>query len=193
MTHIYDIHSYKGGVGVTTTACSLALILANKGHSTLLVDSGYSPDTYPWLNVALPIGSRGEVAKGVFANLDMVRIGDSEKISSVNVGDYDFVVIDNGRNCSQEYPTAYTVQRVCVVRNEYMSLHNTANRFAPRTELLVAFIGEGLALTAKDVQNVLNREPVVASIDTNAQRAIDAGLAPMRVDERFGWVKELLV
>jgi len=103
MTQIYDIHSYKGGVGVTTTACSLALILANKGRSTLLVDSGYSPDTYPWLNIALPIGSRGEVAKGVFPNLDMVRVGDSEKISSVNVSDYDFAIRTQNRTAGRIY------------------------------------------------------------------------------------------
>lgn len=191
MTFIYDVHAYKGGVGVTTTACSLALALANKGHSTLLVDSGYTPDTYPWFGLPLPAG-RGEVRKGVFLNLDFVRIGDSEKISSVNVDDYEFVVIDNGRNSSQEYPTAYTVQRVCVVRNEYLSLHNTVNRFDHANEILVAFVAEGMALTDKDVQSVLTKKPVVVSVNTSAQRAIDAGLAPMRIHEQFGWAKDLV-
>ena len=191
MTYIYDIHSYKGGVGVTTTACSLALTLADKGHSTLLVDSGYSADTYPWLNLAKPT-KRGEVSVEVFPSLDVVRLGETDKFSSPKVDAYEFVVIDNGRNCSQEYPTAHTVQRVCVVRNEYLSLHNTANRFMPSVELLVAFIGEGLALTAKDVQSVLNREPVIAPISTDAQRAIDAGLAANRLDRCFGWATDLV-
>lgn len=190
MTLIYDIHAYKGGVGVTTTACSLALTLANKGHATLLVDSGYSPDTYAWLALPEPT-SRGEVSNP-FANLCLVRIGESEKLSSLNIVHYDFVVIDNGRNSSQEYPTAYTVQRVCVVRNDYMTLRNTVNRFAPSDELLVAFIGEGFALTTNDVESVLGKKQVVVPIATEAQRAIDAGLAPTRLDARFGWATELI-
>jgi len=189
MTKIYDIHSYKGGVGVTTTACSLALTLTEKGK-VLLVDSGYSCDTYAWLGLGEPTHRKGEIHEGVFENLDIVRLGDSEKFPTVTAKTYDFVVIDNGRNSSQEFPTDFITERVCVVRNDYLTLRNTANRFA-KSELLVAFVTEGAALTARDICSVLGREPVEALVNNNSQRAIDAGLAPMRLKTQFGWASSL--
>lgn len=196
MTHIIDIHSYKGGTGVTTTACATALAFARQGRKTLLVDAQDKPTTYAWLS--LPEPSQGNTFTTVtFDNGEsqFALVTDDES-GPVNFDDYEVVVYDNGRETNIPYgEMGYPVSRVCVVRNDYLTLRNTVTyRGAgtpevPSEDAFVLFIHKEGALSERDVQAVLSNEVISTSIDPQAQRAIDAGLASTR--RLFDWAEEL--
>ena len=183
MTTIYNVHAYKGGVGVTTTACALAVRLAKEGNKTLLVSDDESGDAPSWLGVPVgngisPIAQNLDYVQGFFGNV---------------ADDYDSIVVDSGRNASRSYPQPHRVVNVVVVRNDYITLKNTLNK---PYDVLVAFISEKSALNAQDVAQTLNAktrgpEFIVANIDPAVARAVDAGLAMSR-DHLFPWTEQIV-
>lgn len=175
MANIYDVHAYKGGVGVTTTACALALHFCEKGNKTLLLGRDKHADALSWLGCS---GNNGVTA---------IKQGLDHALSTtdVNIDNYEIVVVDNGQEPLATYFT--NVVNVVVVRNDYISLKNTLNK---EHDILVAFVADTNALSAQDVAYTLGSTPVVAKIDPSVARAIDAGLAISR-NHLFPWTEKI--
>lgn len=182
MTTIYDIHSYKGGTGVTTTACATAMALAKNGRRTLLVNAQPTDDVSAWMAYVTQ-----DAITTFRENLDHFHTKSGDFMRYFH--HYDDIVIDNGRNTAQTYDTVLSVVRVCVVRNDYMTLRNTVGKYQSDKELLVLFFDNARVLSVRDVADVLGSQPIVAKLETDVQRSIDAGMASTR--DHFGWADEI--
>jgi hypothetical protein len=93
-------------------------------------------------------------------------------------GDYDCVVVDAGHKQFDYLDETTSVKRVCVVRNEYLTVK--ANMYV-KADVVMAFIIPTNALTAGDVKNVLRSSNFIdAQVCERLSRSIDAGLFPSR-------------
>lgn len=190
-TNYIDIHAYKGGVGTTTVACALAVACSKRGK-TILIDASGTPTAYGWFGaMERPEGQLTTMDE----NLSFIHTTTGQSghaISALDISDVEFVVIDNGRNTTDPVTkNAKSGTRICVVRNDYMTLRNTVGKFQPDTEELLLFETEGV-LNAQDIRLVLGKAPVVMPYDEAIQRAIDAGLAYERDRLFTKWTSELL-
>ena len=182
----YTFHGSKGGVGCTTVASSVACLLAKPNTPTLLVDAGTNRDTYAWLGVPTPSETTDPVE--VQANLWVVCADTAQEILSLNLTTYAYVVVDAGQR-----PISLSLfdgdERVLVVRNDYLALRNavTPDVRAPRNYTRAVVITEPeRALTLQDCKSVLGIETLPIEWLPALSRAIDAGLAPMRVASIVG-------
>ena len=147
------IANQKGGVGKTTTATSMATILAKKGYRTLLIDADKqcnSTDTYGAVSEGVttlydvllekkpaPISEAIQETKvGKIVASDLLLI-DAEKIlnSDVNAifklsdalskveNDFDYVVIDTA-------PSIDIIMNNCLIAADYVVIPVTASRYA---------------------------------------------------------------
>lgn len=195
MTHIIDIHSYKGGTGVTTTACAVAMASARAGKTTLLIDAQDTPNSFSFFGMSEPVkgdNSIKNVGLDITANLDLIT---DEGSGHVSLDNYEVVVFDNGRQTGINYEAmGYPVSRVCVVRNDYMTLRNTVARSAtpsaPEVEAFVLFYDATVTLSDRDVTAVLGTDAIVVKMDAHVQRTIDAGLTTTR--RVFDWAEEVV-
>lgn len=195
MTTLYNIYSHKGGVGVTTTACAIALYHARGGNNVLLADNTETPDTYAWLGMPNP-KNKGLREQSPESTLDVVHRGVSVPLFASHYAEqYEYIVCDNGRATGLVEPsTDMNVVNICVVRNEYMALRNAVNAGFVDTDhdFMLFMHGEG-ALTQRDITQVLGREPLgVTHIDPKVQRAIDAGVCTFRVDTLFTFAQDII-
>ena len=178
--NIYHVTSHKGGVGVTTTACSLAGSLARQGHKTLIVDGAPHKDCYSWLGLPSdtllsPVEASSHYPLWVTTRWEIPN------------DEYDFIVADGGVGRAPLSASAHTI---CVVRNDYMTLRNTVPHTSKYDTFVMLEIAGGV-LNSNDISAVLSRKVHVVKMDESAQRAIDAGMALMRQNTVFGWADEL--
>ena len=199
---IMEIGSAKGGTGVTTVACALAVIAGQQGSQVLLVDLADNPDTTKWLgthqSLQLATPSAGSFLS-VIEN-DNVTIwrpwASARKRLSANLpeGEWDVVIIDAGTTGQHNYTLNNQIvvpERVLCVTNEYMCLSNVINSVRPNK--IICFFDENRSLTFGDIQSVLFCPDLVKMpLDYALSRAIDAGLATNRKHLYEGWAKELL-
>lgn len=191
MTTIIDVHSYKGGTGVTTVSCALALHLAENGSKVFLADTVNPASSFAWLGV--PPVARGKVKK-IRKNLSLRALAlgeESPDYEPVRLSDFDYVVFDNGKNATADYGGILEVVRICVVRNDYLTLSNTVGKFNNETDGLIVMQSDTATLTTSDVQSVLGKEPIVVKLSEKVQRTIDAGLTQERSEMFSAWFEEL--
>lgn len=153
--------SVKGGQGVTTTACSFA-VLASQTRPVVIVAS---VDTRACLGMA-------EGGTQALENLRVIDPQDFDKESITN----ELVVIDGEAG-------DYTVM---VTRPCYLSLRRGVN--APVDyDSIVVVREEARALNDGDVARALGK-PVLATVNINpvVARAVDAGLLAMRLPSAMG-------
>lgn len=189
MTKHILCHSYKGGVGTTTVACSIALIASQDDTKVLLVDCSPQRDTLSWLG--FPHKGCG-LHESVLPNLDLAildEVGYSFAEATGQTDEYDLVVIDAGTTNYRLH--AEDTTQVLVVRNDYMALRNaTLNKTSNNAVVLVE---PNRVLTKSDCKQVLGAENTVfVEWDEAVSRAIDAGVMPTRARELVGeWVAQL--
>ena len=186
----YTFSSRKGGVGCTTVACSVATLLADNGSPTLLVDAGLNADTYAWLGIGTP--DEDTEPTEVRANLWVVRATSAEQVVALNLAPYSYVVTDAGQ---RPMSLSFTEgdEKVLVVRNDYMALRNSVNHDMKQYHKAVVVMEPERVLTAGDCRNVLGVETLTVEWLPALSRAIDAGLAPMRVPGILGDTYALLL
>ena len=199
--------SSKGGNCTTVTATAFALIAAQRGQHTVLIDlcgdipsvvgmtEPASPGVNDWLAESSTADAQALVTSGTpFAEgLVVVHRGARfvegeprwdkfvEAISSLPMN----IVIDAGIG---HVPDAlrHAVDAVTmVVKPCYLSLRRAARLPHPTNVFVID--EPGRALTVKDVGHVIG-SPVAATIPYNPAigRAVDAGLLPSRVTTLFG-------
>ena len=200
MKHI-EISAYKGGLGTTTIACSLAMGLAKNDRKVLLVDGSKYGDSLGILNIGTTSATwEGKPSKANIDGLDVIVTDLSLPMPTHLYHFYDYVIVDAGTTGISQYSVNDEgVYRLCVVSNEYLSLRNTVGvktRFAPseRFSGLAMAFQEGNALTANDVKNVMGMEPVIKmDYDPRMSRTIDAGLLCHRFTEVvLPWIAPLM-
>ncbi|MBM3302491.1 MAG: hypothetical protein FJY85_21375 [Deltaproteobacteria bacterium] len=180
----YTFHSKKGGVGCTTVASSVACLLAGQHKPTLLVDAGTNRDTYPWLGALTPTPSELADPVEVQSNLWVVCADTTEEILSLDLTPYAYVVVDAGQR-SISLPLSEGDERVLVTRNDYLALRNAVATRLDYTRAVLITEPER-ALTIQDCKNVLGVETLPIEWLPALSRAIDAGLASMRVASIMG-------
>lgn len=194
MTTIYNIHSYKGGVGVTTTACAVAYESARQGHGTLLIDTTGTHDTFAWSGMATG-DENYDYTRLPDYPLTMICVdekhGHLRSVLTKDAHDYDVIVIDAGSQGPSETYGEHHVIPVCVVRNDYLTLRRTVNVFEPTKDILVALLHSEAALTERDIASVLRQNPISSDLNPSVQRAIDAGLPVVR-GHLFTWASKVL-
>lgn len=148
--------SAKGGQGVTTTACSFA-VLASQARPVVIVAS---IDTRACLGMA-ETGTKA---------LDNLRVIDPKDYSAESTAD-ELVVFDGEAG-------DYTLM---VTRSCYLSLRRGVNAPNPYDSVVVVR-EEGRALNDGDIARALGK-PVLATVRINpvVARAVDAGLLAMRL------------
>ena len=199
--------SAKGGVGTTVVAASLALVLAERSPTgVLLVDLagdlpaalGLSDPTGPgvagWLAAGHDVlaDALGRLAVPVLPALDLLPHGDGpiteagrvELLAALLAADDRTVVVDAGL-VTPDAPAvplaAGAPTSLLVTRPCYLALRRAVA--APLRPSGVVVVGEpGRALDHRDVEGVLG-VPVVAevSVDPAVARAVDAGLLAARL------------
>jgi MinD-like ATPase involved in chromosome partitioning or flagellar assembly len=192
MTKHILCHSYKGGVGTTTVACSIALLASQDNTRVLLVDCSPHRDTLSWLGLPNEVFGFHEE---VHPNLDLALVNEkhypfTEAIRRLD--DYEVVVIDAGTTNYRLFTESVT--KVLVVRNDYMALRNAVNNKVKPDTAIVVLMEPNRVLTFKDAGQVLGGSPIVKmEWDEAVPRAIDAGLMPTRAKDLVGgWVSELM-
>jgi hypothetical protein len=164
-----EVSSRKGGVGTTTTACAIALALENMGNTVLLLDTTGTD------SVSAVLGINGYAPDWKGITVKNVHV-EGKDIPAY--GDYDCVVVDAGHKQFDYLDETTSVKRVCVVRNEYLTVK--ANMYV-KADVVMAFIIPTNALTAGDVKNVLRSSNFIdAQVCERLSRSIDAGLFPSR-------------
>ena len=186
----YTFTSRKGGVGCTTVACSVATLLASNGSPTLLVDAGLNADTYAWLGAVSPDNETRPTEAS--PNLWVVRATSAEQVVALNLAPYSYVVTDAGQR-PMSLSFSEGDEKVLVVRNDYMALRNSVNHDMKQYHKAVVVMEPERVLTAGDCRNVLGVETLTVDWLPALSRAIDAGLAPMRVSSILGDTYALLL
>ena len=195
---ITALYATKGGQGVTTTTAALALLTAQTGHRTLLVDTGHDlaaalglPDNTDRAGLAEYVepASRitlSDITTPVAGNLDIISRGTAPIVFSTHtygllvggLGHYDHVIIDTTDNAHAW--TLHVDHRVLVTRPCYLALRRST--ITPRPTHIVLINEPGRALDAKDIEAVTG-VPVTATIPygPDIARTIDAGLLTTRL------------
>ena len=196
---ITALYATKGGQGVTTTTAALALLTAQTGHRTLLIDTGHDlpaalglecgNTNQPGLADYLEPASRTTVADittPVAENLDIISRGATPIVFSTHtyglltsgLGHYDHVIIDTTDNAYAW--TLHVDHRVLTTRPCYLALRRST--ITPRPTHVVLINEPGRALNAQDIEAVTG-VPVTATIpyETGIARTIDAGLLTTRL------------
>jgi hypothetical protein len=187
---VLEISTRKGGAGVTTVACAIALALSKKNpDKVLLVDTSANADT-------LSILGYENRAQGKFVsvsddNLTVVNTPTSD-LENINTAKYEFIVIDAGKTSVSDSYLGQVPMRVAVVRNSYLYLRAETLAKTP-ADAVVSLHSAGHALTHSDVENVLNSRNAFEYPVTDAQaRAIDAGLFVGRRSIWEDWVESFI-
>ena len=191
------VYATKGGQGVTTITAALALLTAQAGHRTLLLDTAGDlpailglPDTdQPGLADYLNPTARHaieHVTTPVTENLDLIHRGTGPIIFATHTyglltgafDRYDHVLIDAAD------PTYAWIRsadrRLLVTRPCYLALRRTT--ITPRPTAVVLIDEERRALNQTDTEAVLGL-PVTATVSYSPTiaRAVDAGLLTTRL------------
>lgn len=171
MTFIHEFTGAKGGVG--TTVCS---IMAAKRYSelgkTLLIDAA------PGRDVAAACGAPGIDVAEIFpvGGFDIA----TDELAAHLVDEYDYVVIDSGRDFSGEGPDRLTV----VTTACYLALrHILAANYSSFDMILV--LEHGRSLDGADVEEIIGVPAIVVDHDPAIARAVDAGLLLARVPKTY--------
>lgn len=195
------VYATKGGQGVTTITAALALLTAQAGHRTLLVDSAGDlpailglPDTdqpglADYLNpTALQYIKHAieHVTTPVTENLDLIQRGTGPIIFANHTyglvtgafDRYDHVLIDAADLTHAWIRSAD--RRLLVTRPCYLALRRTT--ITPRPTAVVLIDEPDRALNARDIEAVLG-QPVTATVtySPTIARAVDAGLLATRL------------
>ena len=168
MKSYIEVSSPKGGVGVSTTACAIAVGLAKEGNKVLLVDMNDDGD----MNAIMPTHSE---------NITIV----SKNSGHTYEPNHDYMVVDAG-NQTFDYPNNIAVHRIGVVRNDYLSLKGvTQSPMKHEYHNFIAYIIPSNCLTKHDVANVLRKKVVSVEMSEGVARSIDAGLFEPRWEKHF--------
>lgn len=164
--HIHSFFAAKGGQGTTVVAAAAALIHAQNGRRTLLIDAADQHDTFAVLGIPEPADPADVVTVG--PNLDL-RAHEADTDLDVTEG-YEVVIIDAGRH-RPSAGTATLVTRAC-----YLALRR-AIAVTPAPDNVVLVHEPGRALKRSDVATVLS-VPIIVTIpaDPAVARVVDAGL-----------------
>jgi len=164
--HVHSFFAAKGGQGTTVVAAAVALIHAQAGRRTLLVDAADQHDTFAVLGMPEPVDLSQVVAVG--PNLDLQACEPGTDLDATD--GYEVVIIDAGRH-RPAAGTATLVTRAC-----YLALRR-AIAFTPAPDNAVLVYEPGRALNRSDVAAVLS-VPIIVSIpaDPAVARVVDAGL-----------------
>jgi CO dehydrogenase nickel-insertion accessory protein CooC1 len=185
----YQVTSFKGGVGNTTVACAMSLRLARSGQKTLLIDNTNTKLSISWL--ALQDNGTTGVAMQVGENLWLMQTGGLDRLSIPDAM-WDAVVIDEPTGHVSTLDSDMDVQKVTVLRNDFMCMKQAVQNIPNAKDWKVFLIlEEGRALEAMDIQTVIGTDVITVKIDPKVSRTIDAGLTPNRV-ELFEWADEVL-
>ena len=163
------VHSFfaaKGGQGTTVVAAAAALIHAQAGRRTLLIDAADQHDTFAVLGMPEPVDLTQVVA--VDPNLDVQAREPGTDFDATD--GYEVVIIDAGRH-RPAFGTATLVTRAC-----YLALRR-AIAVTPAPDNAVLVHESGRALGRSDVAAVLS-VPIIVTIpaDPTVARVVDAGL-----------------
>jgi hypothetical protein len=184
---IIEVSSSKGGVGTTTVACCMALALANKSpERVLLLDLSSNEDCFGILGVSTTSTYEREQYE-----MSIKKTTRQELADTLNLGDYDFVVIDAGLETSPEYRFGPVDLRIQVVRNEYMALR-AASTERGNFDATVVLFQKQYALTVGDVQMILRNTPIVFEISADVARAVDSGLIAWRENLWGDWTDSII-
>jgi len=170
---VIEVSARKGGVGTSTTACSIALALGKTNpEKVLLIDTSVNNDDMLILGLSVP-SSKEQTYGGI------AIIGTPfDKVSNQDITGYDFVVIDAGLLGGKSTYFDQVPFRVAVVRNSYLSLRAEMTDVKHSSDAVVAIVDKQDALTEKDVAQVLSKKDTttIVDFDNRTSRAIDAGL-----------------
>lgn len=184
---IIEVSSSKGGVGTTTVACCMALALANKSPGrVLLLDLSSNEDCFGVLGISTTSTYECEQYEMTIKKTTRQELDDT-----LNLGDYDFVVIDAGIETSPEYRFGIPDIRIQVVRNEYMALRAASTERVDFDATVVLFQKQ-YALTVGDVQMILRNTPIVFEISADVARAVDSGLIAWREQLWGDWTDSII-
>jgi septum formation inhibitor-activating ATPase MinD len=178
---VIEVSARKGGVGTSTTACSIALALGKTNPDrVLLIDTSVNNDD------TLILGLVPSPEFHTYGGITLV--GEAfDKVSNQNISGYDFVVIDAGLLGGKSTYFDQVPFRVAVVRNSYLSLRAEAHETTHTADAVVGIVDAQDALTAKDVGQVLRqKDTTIVEFDNRTSRAIDAGLYGHR-DTLWEW------
>lgn len=199
--------SSKGGNCTTVTAAALAVVSAQRGVNTLLIDlcgdvpavlgvtEPTSPGVNDWLGETRSSDPESLVMSGtpVTGGLVVVHRGARfvegqprwDDLASAIISLPHTVIIDAGTGYFPDQLRAAVDDVVLVTKPCYLSLRRATQIPSP-TKLFV-INEEGRALSATDVAHVVGL-PVAATIPHNPtiSRAVDAGLLLERADNLFG-------
>lgn len=176
---VIAVSSFKGGTGVTTTACALALQTAyrNSDSRVLLLDAVKAPKRSCDAILNANPTSFVERYTQITNNLDYAysEFTRSKTASYVNdLRQYDFIVVDAG-----DTPWKGNATNLSVVRNDYLSLRSFANATRGKAHMIDAVVGiihDGFALTANDVKAVTNKIVAEIPFTSTIARSVDAGM-----------------
>lgn len=196
------VWSMKGGVGVSSVACMLALGQVERAEPTIIVDLdgdiptvlGMADSDEPGLADWYATPSRSpetlaRIKREVMPDLHVIMRGAGELVGQADPliralpGLANVTIVDCGM-LSTEVATGVAVaadQRLIVARPCYLALR--ALRSTPVTPTGVILIDEqGRALGRSDVESVVGA-PVVAcvAVDSAVARSVDAGLMTTRL------------
>jgi cellulose biosynthesis protein BcsQ len=170
---VIEVSARKGGVGTSTTACSIALALGKTNpEKVLLIDTSVNNDDMLILGLSVP-SSKEQTYGGI------AIVGTPfDKVSNQDIKGYDFVVIDAGLLGGKSTYFDQVPFRVAVVRNSYLSLRAEMTDVKHSSDAVVAIVDKQDALTDRDVAQVLSKKDTttIVDFDNRTSRAIDAGL-----------------
>ena len=177
--HVHAFFAAKGGQGTTVVAAAVALVHAEAGRRTLLIDAADHHDTYAVLGMPEPMDPT-ELAT-VTTHLDVRSI--EAHADAGDLDGYDVVIIDNGQH-RPELGTATLVTRAC-----YLALRRAIS-VTPAPDDAIIIKESSRALNGDDVGAVLNI-PILATIpvDPAIARVVDAGLLAARLPGALGHLR----
>ncbi len=193
--------SVKGGVGTSVVAAALAVMSAESGEQTLLVDlDGDQPSILglptpvgagiiDWLGASdeVPVDVLAELEVEVNPNLALLPRGEDSiaeparlaLLGSLLAGSGRAVVVDAGPTSSSRWWTG-RAESVLVIRSCYLALHRVGH--VPADTRLVLVEEPGRALRVDDVVAATGVSTCCRVMcDPAVARAVDAGLLPSRL------------
>ena len=184
---VLEISTRKGGAGVTTVACAIALALYKKNPDrVLLVDTSENGECFPLLGYELtsqksPISVGGSNLSVISAPLPI----------DIDPTQYDFMIVDAGKTSVATSYLGETPLRVAVVRNAYLYLRAHTHSKMP-ADAVVSLHHQGHALTHGDVENVLQTYVFKYPVTDGQARSIDAGLFVSRSNLWEEWAENFI-